>query len=147
MKKSLIARLAMINIILMVFIGCTNKNAREISIIPQPQKIEKADGVFTIGSKTVLVDNSGDSTFANVMNHLKEKFNKVAGYELQEYYGEEAVGAHNNAIVFCKNDTLPTEGYVLKVTKENITIEASAGNGAFYAMQTLFQMLPNRAIA
>ena len=139
-------RIIFIALAAILIAGCANNKAREISIIPQPNKIEKAEGVFTIGAKTVLVDNTGDSTFANVMSYLKGRFAKAAGFDLAVQFAAEgenkAVGA-NNAIVFVKNEALPKEGYILNVGPDRITVEASAGNGAFYAMQTLFQMLPN----
>ena len=42
----------------------------------------------------------------------------------------------------CPQDGMPEEGYKLSVTPQNITLTASTPKGFFYAVQTLYQLLP-----
>ena len=45
-------------------------------------------------------------------------------------------------IVIIKDTLLPKEGYTLTISKKRITIKASDGGGAFYAIQSLRHILP-----
>lgn len=47
------------------------------------------------------------------------------------------------AIYFQKQEGLHKEGYKLSVSNKQITVKASTANGFFYAVQTLYQLLPS----
>lgn len=111
----------------------------EISIIPEPAKIQPIDGTFEIGPKTIIVTD--DSLMG-----IAEKFNKTLcpamGFLLSV---KNSDSAYSNSIQLKRSDIskdVGEEGYKLKVTTENILITASEETGLFYGLQTLRQLLP-----
>lgn len=129
-----------------LLLGCREGKVREISIIPQPQKITETEGTFTFNSKTTITEYSDDSTFLNAVSYLQERFGKAAGFKFgceQTSADDQRATSVENIIIFKKDTSLKQEEYKLDITPERIVIESSAANGAFYAVQTLLQMLPN----
>ncbi len=127
-----------------LLIGCKESKVREISIIPQPQNVTEAEGIFTFNGKTAIIDSTGDSTAANAISYLQERFGKAAGFGFDQINNANGtVGTGRNSIVFKKDTSLKKEGYKLDITPEGIVIESTDASGAFYAVQTLLQMLPN----
>lgn len=140
-------RIIFVFLAIILFLGCSERDSLEISIIPQPQKVERIDGIFTINGRTLIVDISDDSIFANVISILQERFKKSSGLDLEysnitDKATEQNILKKKNVIIFAKDTSLGKEGYKLSVTPNGIVIKSSAPNGAFYAMQTIFQMLP-----
>ncbi len=90
---------------------------------------------LTGGSFTFLpsmgIDDQGDFT---ADNHLRSMFNSAAGFSLS---------GSDKAIVFKRADTGGEESYRLSVGKGRIVVEATEDAGAFYAVQTIRQLLPD----
>ncbi|MBR4094166.1 MAG: family 20 glycosylhydrolase [Bacteroidales bacterium] len=129
-----------------LLLGCREGKVREISIIPQPQKITETEGTFTFNSKTTITEYSDDSTFLNAVSYLQERFGKAAGFKFgceQTSADDPTAPSGENRIIFRKDNSLKQEEYKLDITPERIVVASSAANGAFYAVQTLLQMLPN----
>ena len=111
------------------------------NIIPQPQKIIERNGSFTINSQTIIItDNSKE--FIKIVNQFIERFKNVAGINLKLTYDNNK--KINNAIYFLKKEGMGLEEYYLDINKDHIIIESSYPNGAFYALQTLYQLLPKQ---
>ena len=122
-------------IFIIIFFGCNNKPAKPIepNIIPKPlfQKIEK--GVFILDENT-SIDSYGD--FQNVANFLKSYFSETYNFRLPS-------NKSNNQILFINDSSIKNdEGYQLKITEKNISISSKTTKGAFYAVQSLIQLLP-----
>ncbi|WP_411894260.1 beta-N-acetylhexosaminidase [Winogradskyella sp. A2] len=120
------------NFILFILIsGCQNQPTEDykVSIIPIPNTIEITDTYFTLNSNTGFNSNNQFPVSTNFFNSF---IKTGSGISLKE--GED--------IQFFKNDSLGAEAYNLQISKSNIRIEASTDNGAFYALQTLRQLLP-----
>ena len=122
-------------IFIIIFFGCNNKPAKPIepNIIPKPlfQKIEK--GVFILDEKT-FIDSYGE--FQNVANFLKSYFSETYNFKLPS-------NKSNNQILFINDSSIKNdEGYQLKITEKNISISSKTTKGAFYAVQSLIQLLP-----
>ena len=122
-------------IFIIIFFGCNNKPAKPIepNIIPKPlfQKIEK--GVFILDENT-SIDSYGD--FQNVANFLKSYFSETYNFKLPS-------NKSNNQILFINDSSIKNdEGYQLKITEKNISISSKTTKGAFYAVQSLIQLLP-----
>ena len=106
-------------------------------IIPQPEHVQLLDGSFTISAETPLwVDGSPE--FTRAAEFLSERFETVTGKPLRFAEAFPVSGG----IYFMQADGYPAEGYQLRVESGRILIESSDGAGAFYALQTLLQLLP-----
>lgn len=128
-------RYAIFLTLLSVLLSCTSekeKNVSRISIIPKPQQLESGDGVFEITTKTTF---SAPEEFEVATNFLKNFLVSGAGIELEK-------ASKNATIVFKKDSSIVSEGYSLSVSKKGIEIKASDASGAFYAVQSLRQLLP-----
>ena len=138
MKKILIS-LA----VLSVLFSCAEKQKdTEISILPQPQAIRVDEGVFEVGKATKIYMDPCTDEMKRVAGFINEKFAKAAGFELEivDRMPEE------NFIAFM-NAGMPTESYVINAKPQGVFIDYGDGAGAFYAVQTLFQLLPTEIYA
>ena len=108
------------------------------SILPQPAKLMPAEGQFTFKSNTAVVVTKEAAAFTSVAKMLSDQLNASYGIKLSVKNGSTS----SNAVNFTFNDQLAEEAYQLKVTKNKIDIQAKTGKGAFYALQSLFQLMP-----
>ena len=121
--------------LLMFFLTSIGLHAQnQYNIIPQPKQLSPLHGVYTLrkGTKVVV----GNEVFAPAADLLIRQANKVADLGLTS----QTKGS--SGIVFSLNPALGKEAYVLNVSSKKIDIQASSGAGAFYAMQTLLQLMP-----
>ncbi|MGL5317172.1 MAG: beta-N-acetylhexosaminidase [Bacteroidales bacterium] len=115
--------------------ACTeSKSSADYKIVPQPNELVAKSGKisFAPGSEYQIVVS--DTSFNNVAQQLQTLL--VEKYKLKPTTG------NGLKIQFEQVATVPAEGYQLTVGNDGIKIEASAPNGAFYAFQSLIQMLP-----
>ena len=112
-----------------------------LSLIPLPASVQQGSGQFTFPAKVQLCVPSytGDSVKA-VAKRWAGNFTKSTGIKVS--VGKKA----NAAIQLRLNSGLAPEAYDLQVTRERIVIEAARPAGFFYALQTLNQLLPSRAV-
>ncbi|MEI6022015.1 MAG: family 20 glycosylhydrolase, partial [Bacteroidota bacterium] len=108
------------------------------SILPQPAKLTPAEGHFNFKNNTSIVVTKGAASFVAVANMLSDQINGSFGLKLPIKNGN----TKSNAINFIFNNQLAEEAYQLKVSNNKIDIEAKTGKGAFYALQSLFQLMP-----
>ena len=115
--------------------------ASSLSLIPLPASVQQGSGQFTFPAKVQLCAPSyvGDSVKA-VAKRWASNFTKSTGIKVS--VGKKA----NAAIQLRLNSGLAPEAYDLQVTRERIVIEAARPAGFFYALQTLNQLLPSRAV-
>ena len=115
--------------------------ASPLSLIPLPASVQQGSGQFTFPAKVQLCVPSytGDSVKA-VAKRWAGNFTKSTGIKVS--VGKKA----NAAIQLRLNNGLAPEAYDLQVTRERIVIEAARPAGFFYALQTLNQLLPSRAV-
>ena len=99
-------------------------------ILPMPSHIDSQKGEF-------ILDNSAGITF--------DKSFKVSATFLKEFIenGSSIRLKQNNAIRFIKDESITNEeGYQLTIAPKQIEIKAKTDHGAFYAVQSLRQLLP-----
>ena len=108
-----------------------------INIIPAPQHISLAEGVFILNSKTNIYASNLEAE--RVANFFASKLNQATGYPFNVVSSPK-----KNTISILINSTfdIVKEGYQLNISEQDVTIMASTAQGAFYAMQTLMQLLP-----
>lgn len=106
-----------------------------LSVIPQPVRVTRAPGAFALTARAVI---STDAAMREVGNDLADYVLPATGYRIP-------VRAAGGTITI-RSDTslarLGEEGYRLVVTPSSVTIRAYKPAGAYYAVQTLRQLLP-----
>lgn len=125
--------------VLAVFLLCCFlSHAQEISIIPKPVRADWRQGNFVISRSTVLVASSpAEEKSAAFLNDYLSRF---YGFRLKT-----ATQPATNYISLHTSTSVPParEGqYTLQVNPQSVSISGSTGQGTFYGVQTLIQLLP-----
>ena len=108
---------------------------RPLSLIPYPVTVLEGEGTFVFTEKTTVALE--DKNLETIARDFVGLFAKPAGFT-----PKLKVGGKRGEVLIKKDDTVQEEGYVLTVTPEKIVIKAASKRGAFYALQTLRQLLP-----
>ncbi|MBL85085.1 MAG: beta-N-acetylhexosaminidase [Winogradskyella sp.] len=126
-----IKKLIALFILSLSLVNCKERSVQIIQpqIIPIPDSIEVMDSFFTIDESTGI---TYDDNLKVSAQFLKDFIEGGSPIHLKE----------GNEIQFKQDDNLKPEAYILTVSKEGITIKASTDQGAFYAVQTLRQLMP-----
>ena len=113
------------------------------SILPKPTKTTMglANCFFELTPDTKIVNLLGDSDAKSITKEANRIVQELLGKKLKT---ATSVKGDNN-IIIRKNNSLATEGYILDIAPENIIIQAKSAAGAFYALQTLKQIIPVQA--
>ena len=108
-----------------------------LSIIPRPQKMLKLNGQFTISTTTKIKIAKKLWSGAKALIPILKNSGVIPATKVGETSDEK------NTIIFRYDSAIKNkEAYTLEVTDHKVLIKAAAPNGAFYAVQTLRQMLP-----
>ncbi len=134
MKKKIILNLMLV---LLLTGACSSfdlsvDQGAKLSIIPEPLSIELGDGFFELSDMTGI--ESSDE-FTSVANFIQEDIKQATSFSLS---------GNENKIVITYDSAYgaKAEGYSLIVSENEIAIVAKTEAGAFYAYQTLKQMMP-----
>ncbi len=123
-------------------VGCASAvadhagDANAVVVIPEPTSTQRCAGELVIDSATII---SADPEFTDSATYLADQLANSAGIAIQDT-GSPTGG--NISLQHVDTGVLPKEGYTLQVSSEQITIRASDNAGAFYAVQTLLQLMP-----
>ncbi len=113
----------------------------DVPFIPLPNSIVQDTTTFALDSLTQVHIEEG---WMEVRNQLIETIHHKYGFELDV---NQPFNAESRQIVF-SIDSLPhgLEAYRLKVSKDTILIHSNSVEGAFRAVQTFTQMLPDEPV-
>ena len=115
-----------------------NTSFANIHIIPKPSYLKEGYGKFTFNESTFI---SASKEFKDEAQILADMFKTSSGYTLA--FSKKAKSAN---VIFKYNpdliDEIGSEGYKLNISENRIIIEAADAAGAFYAVQSIKQMLP-----
>lgn len=114
-------------------------------LIPQPAMMRLGMGEFVLASNTHILHGGPLEPVEGAATHLAEVFRREYGLGVHFPSIIAASARMPHAILITTEDADPDlgeEGYSLRVTPDLITIRANAAPGAFYAVQTLRQLLP-----
>ena len=132
--------------LLTAFVSCSAPAVREaVSVIPQPLHLRVDEGHFAITRDIPLYLDEMTPEFERIAAFLNERLATAAGFSLKV----EEADLRNTAKpgIWFLNSGLPSEHYYLQVLPERILVEYGDGAGAFYALQTLLQLLPTDIFA
>ena len=135
-----------IAIILTALVSCSVPAEREaVSVIPQPQHMRIDEGSFAITRSVPLYLDEVTPEMERIAGFLNERLATAAGFTLKV---EEAdLRNTDKPGIWFLNAGMPSEHYYLQVLPKRILIEYGDGAGAFYALQTLLQLLPTEIFA
>jgi hexosaminidase len=105
------------------------------AVIPRPAVLTPAKGHYAITPATVV---RAPSAFRRVARRFVRDVAPATGFDLSI----APVGTGGGGITLRKVPGLPREGYRLDVSPQGIMIQASDSAGAFYALETVKQLLP-----
>lgn len=105
-----------------------------LSIIPYPVTMVEGEGRFIFMNKTVIAYESEE--MEEVVENFASLFAQSAGFTPKLKHGKKG------EVCIKLDDTLQEEAYMLEVKPEKIIIKTAGVKGAFYALQTLRQLLP-----
>ncbi len=106
----------------------------DLSIIPQPKRVERGEGTFTLDKTTSIQAPAGRRT-AEIVRFFADNIKEQTGIT-------SAKSGGGNRIVFRINKSIGgDEAYRIVVSNRRINIEARTDKGFFWAVQTLRQMI------
>ena len=122
--------------------SCSNRYQEMVNedhdyqIVPKPEKLTMTDGRFLINSNTKIIS---DVSLAGEATYLSEMIEKGSNKQLEIL----AKGSANGNI-YLKLDSLieSPEGYILRVSYNQIMISGKTPAGVFYGIQSLRQLMP-----
>ena len=119
------------------------QQSNEPSILPKPSKVTMGlqECFFVLNPQTKIINKLEDKDAKVVTKEINSLAQELLGRNLETV---SSIKEDNN-IIIKKNGSLATEGYILEITPENIIIQAKSTAGAFYALQTLKQIVPIQA--
>jgi len=144
MKKLFRSSLVTASLTLMLINTNAQQSKDEISIIPMPEKLERAKSNFTISPVTRIVAEQGDAEALRIANLFAKKLQQASGYKLVVTETTKAKASKDEILFTTHNAdaSLGAEGYRLSVTNSSVTVSAVKPAGLFYGMQTINQLLP-----
>jgi hexosaminidase len=119
----------------------TSHQHNNYSVIPQPLELIEKQGTFTIAQSTTINLRSQSPDAKELAQHIAQFFTKSLE-EIQLTDNTKSVDHDSIIIDIDEKNEIEPEGYQLFVTPENILIRASTTTGAFWAFQTLRQLMP-----
>ena len=131
---------------LLVAAACSqagHEEADTVSIIPQPRYVQMNEGTFRIDKDTKIFLDEPVEEYMRIAGFLNERLLAAAGFSLEI---TDEMTADGN-VIFFMNAGLPSEAYGIHVEPNRIVIDYGDGAGAFYALQTIFQLLPEEIFA
>ena len=115
--------------------GKEKKNVEKVGIIPQPLEMEFQNEVFVLDEDTKILY---PESFSQVATFFSDYINNRSEIRMEKTDKDS-----RNAVVFLKDASITNEeGYKLSVTPKKIVISAATPKGAFYAIQSLRQLMP-----
>ncbi|MFN0216452.1 MAG: family 20 glycosylhydrolase [Saprospiraceae bacterium] len=113
------------------------------NIIPLPQNIEARKGTFTLKKDTRIYTPENQGAWELPAQYLMAMTATSTGYRLVSQPLKKFKEAKGNAIYFVQDEGIVSEeGYSLEIKSNAVVIRAKTAAGAFYAVQTLRQLMP-----
>lgn len=142
--------LLLIGLSLLAGCGDGARRAEKVAVVPAPVSMTPGEGEFRLDAGTVVAFPGGDSVLARAGRMIAETLGAtLAGGGSLPTAAISGDLPRAAAIVLARPrdtaDSVRAEGYRLAIAPEGVTITAGDYNGAFYALQTMLQLLPAEA--
>lgn len=116
----------------------------QFNIIPAPVEMKSTKGNFLLKSTTRLQFQEGNNEVKKIADLLSNQLNASTGFNLSVSPFNNKANLNNIVLLISKKplEDIGNEGYLLKISPNNIVITANAPAGLFYGVQTLLQLCP-----
>ena len=111
----------------------------EIAVVPKPERVTEGQGVFHLTVSTRVALLFDDERLPYVTAALDEVLMPVFGRGLEVLEADIPVA---EAVNIVRDEAMPADAYRLEVAPGRVDIVAGGAQGAFYAVQTLRQLIP-----
>ena len=111
----------------------------EINIIPKPVDISQQDGYFKLTKSTIIIANATTKHDADMLNFY---LHKLYGFTLSIKNISPQHSKNFISLGLKYPEGMKPGQYNLQVTPNNISILAINGEGLFYGIQSLLQLMP-----
>ena len=111
----------------------------EIAVVPKPERVTEGQGVFPLTVSTRVALLFDDERLPYVTAALDEVLMPVFGRGLETLEADIPVAEAVNIVC---DEAMPADAYRLEVAPGRVDIVAGGAQGAFYAVQTLRQLIP-----
>ena len=130
-------------LILFVESNSQRKAVRTIALIPQPVLLKQEDKqpAFILPSSIQIITPANQEV-KKIAQQLAIQLAAPTGYKTSIKEGKNLL-PKSILLSLTADNTIPEEGYRLKVTASGITLSAQKPAGIFYGVQTLLQLLPS----
>jgi hexosaminidase len=122
----------------------------DLPLVPQPAKVERLDGKFTLTPETLILIDKDAREAGRIGQELADRLNRSTGLSLRLKVAAEDVKSAKSAIILTLNHadaSLGEEGYRLDIAPGKATVAAGKPAGLFYGVQTLLQLLPPKVFS
>jgi hexosaminidase len=144
MKNKIFTTLTVL--ICMMSTSCNRKPVTDLSetaFIPIPASVTADGGTFTLDNSIAVFYHENTAGLKQIGGYLAGEINRIFTFQPRVVEVSEMPRRKGIYLVPTKQeDRLGTEGYILTIGKNMITITANSPAGYFYGVQTLLQVLP-----
>ncbi len=115
-----------------------------MEIIPKPIEITTNNGIFELDSTTIIVYTFKNKEIQYVIDEINRITKLIINEKLKSFNSQDTVDS--KAINLIEDSSLAEEEYLMTITTTHISISSSTPKGAFYAIQSLQQIIPTEAL-
>lgn len=128
---------------MLIALSCLAQHNRVDFLLPRPTHVEMGNthSTFTFRNDTKVICKIEDKSMKHAIDELDRITMAVFGRKLPKT--TKIMGANN--LIIRSDNSLKDEEYRLDISPENIIIYTKGGTGAFYAIQTIKQLIPVQA--
>jgi len=160
MKKRLVAVVGSVMICAPMLLGLdTPVHSRLLTLEPEPKEVQMRTGGFRVGPETKIFVQFGHQSEDRIAAEtLAEEVESQAGLKLDIFGMKSAAKAEGGSIVLARlqdsrvrkflaqnglkaDDAVGQQGYLLFSDDSHLIVAANSGEGLFYGVQTLRQLL------
>ncbi len=119
------------------------QNLDRYPVIPRPAQLEPRSGEFVLQPTTTLLVPFAQTELKAIADTFARQISRSSGLTIA-VRNVNRMALPGNAIQFIpsRDTALGTEGYRLDITDKIVSVEANTPRGFFYAVQTIYQLLP-----
>lgn len=110
----------------------------EYNIVPLPNQMVTKEGRFELTKQVQVFTAACTPEVQAIADSMIVRIKKTSGIALKQTFEVP----NGPAIYFVMKDGMAQEAYKLSVTPDSVTITATQPNGFYYAVQTIYQLLP-----